>query len=195
MKKLIRALLIMQIFLGGCSALKEFMSFTKCEFRLQKLDRVELAGINILNKNSIDDFRLDELALITREAFKPTIYINFSVLLEVINPNTQLAALNKIEWIALIDDNEIVRGIVDHRYEIPPNNGITTIPLGFQLDLKQIASGKTGKSIAQLGMSLLNIGEVNSKLTLKIKPSVRIGSMWLDSSGYYSISKEFSSGR
>ena len=194
MKQLTRSIIIL-LLAGSCSVFQELASFSKCEFKIGNINRVDFAGINLLHKKTFQDFTMLELADITKEAFKSQIPLRFNLSIDARNPNSQLAALNKIEWIALIDGNEILTGTLNKRVEIPPNNGTASIPLQFEIDLKKVVNKKTAKSLAELALSLMDIGEHSSKLTLRIKPTVLVGNLELVYPGYFNLNKEFSSGK
>ena len=180
--------------LSACTVIRELVTFSKCEFRLKSVQEVKIAGINLNNKTSLKDFNFSDLASITQAVIRGSVPMNFYVDVEAKNPNSQNASIDKIEWIALVDDKEIVNGSLDQRIIVPANNGVTTIPLKFSIDLIKISNSSTAKSLAELALSVMNIGNHNSRLTIKIKPSITVGSFMIDYPGYISVTKEFSSG-
>jgi len=186
--------LIILFILNSCSTLRELISFTKCEFRLKSVEKVSLAGVNMKNKQSLSDFGFGDLTSVTQSVIRGNIPLKFSVNLEAKNPNSQTAAIDKIEWIAYVDDSEIVRGMLNERITVPANNGQTDIPLHFQIDLEKISNSSTAKSLVNLALSFTNLGDYNSRLTLKIKPTVTIAAFAIDYPGYIQIEKTFSSG-
>ena len=185
---------IVVVLLGGCTALKELVTFTKCEFRYKMLNSVTLAGIDIKSKTTVRDFTVTELAKLTTTALGGTIPVRFRVILEAGNPNTQQASVSKIEWIAYIDGNEIVSGALNERVTIPPNNGRQDIPLDFEFDLVKVAGSNTARPVAELALALMDIGSHSSKLTIKVKPTVTVGAFDIQYPGYFTVTKEFSSG-
>ena len=194
MKKILIYSIIMIVILTSCSALKELISFTKCEFRMRSIENISLAGVNLEGKASINDFRLTDMAMLTQHAIRGTLPLDVVLHIEAKNPNQQSAAINEVEWIAYIDDLEMMTGFVNERVVIPANNGVGVIPLHIQFDMKKVVESSTGKSIANLGLNLMNIGERESRFTVKIKPTILVGSLALDYPGYINITKEFTSG-
>lgn len=184
----------MIVILTSCSALRELISFTKCEFRMKSIDRIRLAGVDLEGKSSINDFNLADMAMLTQHAIRGTLPLDAVLQIEAKNPNQQTAAITKVEWIAYIDDLEMMTGYVDERVVVPPNNGTGIIPLNIQFDMKKVVESSTGKAIANLALNLMNIGERESRFTVRIKPTVLVGSIALDYPGYINISKEFTSG-
>ncbi len=184
----------MIVILTSCSALKELISFTKCEFRMKSIESIRLAGVNLEGKSSINDFKLTDMAMLTQHAIRGTLPLDVLLYIEAKNPNQQSAAINKVEWIAYIDDMEMMTGFVNERIVIPANNGVGIIPLHIQFDMKKAAESSAGKAIANLALNLMNIGERESRFTIKIKPTILVGSFTLDYPGYINITKEFTSG-
>jgi LEA14-like dessication related protein len=194
MKKILIYNILMIVILTSCSALKELISFTKCEFRMKSLVSIKVAGVDLDGKTSIDDFKLTDMAVLTQHAIRGTFPFDAVLQIEAKNPNQQSAAINKVEWIAYIDDMEMMSGFVNDRVVIPANNGVGLIPLHIQFDMKKVVESSTGKAIANLALNLMNIGERESRFTVRIKPTVLVGSIALDYPGYINITKEFTSG-
>lgn len=194
MKKILIISIIITAILISCLTLRELVSFSKCDFRLKSVQKITLAGVNLNNKSTINDFNLADMASLTQHAIRGNLPMIFTLNLEARNPNSQQAAIDKIEWIALIDGNEIVSGFLNQKIVIPANNGLEIIPLNFQIDLVKIINSSSGNAIANLALNLMDIGNTSSKLTIKIKPTITISSFALNYPGYITITKEFSSG-
>ncbi len=193
MKKIAR-LLIIVIFINSCATLKELITFTKCEFRVKSVREVTLAGVNLNRKTAIADFTMDDFASVAQAVIRGVVPMDFYIDLEAKNPNTQNASIDKIEWIVYIDDQEILTGTIDQKVSVPANNGLAIIPLKFQVDLKKIARSSAARSLAEFALSAMQIGNHDSRLTVKIKPSVSVGSFLLTYPGYIKVTKEFSAG-
>lgn len=194
MKKILVYNTIVILILTSCSAFKELISFTRCEFRMKDIQRIRLAGVNLQGKTSIGDFKISDMAVFTRYALGNTLPLDMVLQIEAKNPNRQPAALNKVEWIAYLDDLEMMTGIVNERIVIPPDNGTGIIPLHIQLDMKRVLKSSSANAIANLALNMMNIGEKESRLTVKIKPTILIGSVTLDYPGYIRVTKSFTSG-
>jgi len=161
---------------------------------MKNIERIKVAGVSMEGKSSINDFSLADMAMLTQHAIRGTLPLDMVLHIEAKNPNQQSAAINRIEWIAYVDDLEMMSGYVDERVVVPPNNGIGIIPLHIEFDLKKVVESSTGKAIANLALNMMNIGERESRFTIKIKPTILVGSFALDYPGYISITKEFTSG-
>jgi len=113
---------------------------------------------------------------------------------EVKNPGPALAAVSYIEWIAYIDNVEISSGRIDDRVEIPANGGTAIVPIHIESDLFEYLQGDSPKTMLNFALNLVDAGGQPTRLSLKIKPAVYIGSKLVRAPDYFTISKEFTSG-
>lgn len=181
----------------GCDVLKqatEMVNLSKCEFRLSSVDQLRLAGVNIQQVHKLSDLNLLDAAKITTAAMSGSaLPLNFTLNVEVKNPNTATAGLSRLDWILLIDDIEMVSGTNEQRVQIPANGGTAMLPLTIGVDLKQVLKGKSGDAIANFGLNLAGAGNKPTRITLKAKPTIMVGSVPVSYPGYLTIQNEFTS--
>lgn len=158
---------------------------------MDKLTQPELAGIRIDNKKSISDLNMMDAGKISAALLSGRLPLTFNLNVVAQNPNATLAAMNKMEWIALLDDVEVVRGMVNDRVEIPANNGKTNIPVKISVDLKEVLSSKSKDALLNLAFNLTDPSGQPSRVKLKIKPTLMLGSIPVNYPGYITLSKEF----
>ena len=182
------------LLLNGCSALSELSAFTKCDFRLYSLSEPRLCGIDVSHKRSWKDFTLMEGQLIALYLLGNSLPFDIQVYVEARNPASTTAAVKAIQWIAYVDDVKVAKGTVVDPVEIPPAGGRVVVPVAVHADLIDFMKGDNTKTLMNFSMALLNTGEQNSQLRLKIKPSIQVGSRTVKYPGYFTITKEFSSG-
>jgi len=192
MKKL-TTLLALILLINACSILNEFIALTKCEFRLHSLQQPAVCGIDISQKNSWSDFSFMEGQVIAGKLLQKSLPFDITVNIEVRNPGTSLAALNAIQWIAFIDDLQVAKGTLEERVEIPPSGGINKIPLRIHVDLIDYLEGDNPRAMLDFAMNLLNAGKQDSQVSMKIKPSVMIGTREVQYPDYFTLTKEFKS--
>lgn len=196
-KKFIFALFIANlILLGGCDILEQagqVASLAKCEFRLKSVDQLRLAGVNIQQVNQISDLTFMDAAKITAAATGSNLPLNFTLNVETKNPNSAIAGLNRLDWILLIDNIEMVSGTNEQNIQIPANGGTSTIPLTIGINLKEALQGKSADAIANFGMNLAGAGNKPTRITLKAKPSIMVRGMSIPYPGYITVENEFTS--
>jgi len=199
MKKLISlsALLITMMLLSGCEILnqaQQMANLTKCEFRLNSVDQLRLAGVNIQQVRQLSDLNFMDAAKITAAAASGgNLPLNFTLNVEVKNPNPAAAGLNRLDWILLIDDIEMTTGVNDQRVQVAANGGTAIIPLTIGIDLRQALQGKSADAIANFGLNLAGAGNRPTRITLKAKPTIVVGSQTISYPGYLTVQNEFTS--
>jgi hypothetical protein len=186
--------LVFLLFMQSCSFLKEMTALKKCEFRMTTLEDPRLAGVDVSRVKSFGDIGMVDMGSISMSIMKGELPLSFTLNVEARNPNPATAALNRIEYIAFIDDVEVATGAMDKRIEIPPNGGVSTIPIPLQTDLLEVLSGDSRQALINFGLNLADAGDRPTRVGLKVKPTILIGSLAIDYPGYLTVSYEFSSG-
>lgn len=189
---LVLATLILATF-SGCKQLQQVKAFAKCEFKMQSIQNVKLANVNTEGKNELKDFSVIEISQIARSYVSGKLPLTMTVNVKVKNPNDQTAALNKVDWIALLDGVEIGRNVIDKRIEVAPNGGEASLPIQLRTDLNEVFSDRSKESSMNLALNIFGKGDEPSKLTLRIKPSLNVAGTVVQYPGYINVTKEFSS--
>jgi hypothetical protein len=188
----IAAIIVIMLF-SSCSVLQqtsEMKNFGKCEFRIESARNMKLAGVNIQDKKSLQDLTIMEMTKIGGVIAGGTLPLNFDLKIEVKNPNPVMAAMNKLDWILLIDDIEMTRGILNQRIEVPAGS-LANFPVFINLDLMKSLNGKSGDALINFAMNLAGTGSRPTRIKLKAKPTIMIGSTPVEYPGYITIRQEF----
>jgi LEA14-like dessication related protein len=187
--------LILAILLTNCRQIRELSAFSKCEFRLASVNNTTLAGVNVQNVRSLSDLSLMQAGRITSAYASGSMPLNLVVNLDVRNPNPTTAALNQVEWILQIEGKDVVNGILNERVAISPDGGITTLPIRISADLRKIMDRNSAEENLNMGLGLAGANNQPSpKLTLRIKPSIMIGSASIRYPGYINVNTNFGTG-
>jgi len=191
--KLLLSLILIMVLFSACSVLQqtsEIAALTKCEFRIESARNIKLAGVNIQDKSSLSELTMMEMAKIGSVLAGGTLPLTFDLNIQVKNPNPGLAAMNKLDWILIIDDIEMTRGVLNQRVEIPAN-AITSLPVAMSLDLMKSLSGKSGDALINFALNLAGTGSRPTRIKLKAKPTIMIGTKPIEYPGYITIKQEF----
>ncbi|MFH1120142.1 MAG: LEA type 2 family protein [Bacteroidota bacterium] len=198
--KMIRGFIAISLTLAlvsGCEILdqaRQVAMLSKCEFKLKTVDQLRLAGVNIQQVNKLTDLNLTDAAKITAAAVSGgSLPLNFTLNVEARNPNASSAGLTKLDWILFIDDIRMISGVNEQRVQIPGNGGTGIIPLTIGIDLKQALKGKSGDAIANFGLNLAGAGNKPTRITLKARPSIMVGTQSIAYPDYLTIQNEFTS--
>ncbi len=186
-------LVLAVVLFDSCRTIKELKSLSKCEFRIQSVVNTQLAGINIQNMRKFSDLNFAQGARITSAYMSGNLPLTFTLNVQVRNPNTQLAALNRLEWIALFDQTELVNGTVNQRVAIAPNGGVATLPLNVSCNLKSVLNRLQKDNVLNSGFELANERREPKRLALKLKPSISVGKKGksIPYPGYITVKKDF----
>ena len=184
-------------FMNSCGVrrqMNEMKALEDCEFRYEGLQHATLAGVNVSTIESVFNLRTDEASTLFTALAYGSMPLEGTVSVGVRNPTMSAAAMNRLEWVLLIDDVEVGTGAVTDRIDIPAGGGTATIPISFSTDLIRLLSDKSGDAIINFGLNLAGTADQPSRLTVKVKPTVLIGKKSVQYPGYITLTREFSDG-
>ena len=182
------------ILIASCSQLRQMANLRKCQFRIQSITGTRLAGVDIQRIQGFSDLKFADAAKATSAFLLGNLPLEFNLGLQVRNPNTETAAMNKFDWIAMIDQTEILEGTSSQRVEVTSNGGLALIPLRIRVNLKQILNRFTKKQVMDFGMGLADSQNKPVRVALKLKPSIMVGQRAIAYPGWFTIKREFTAG-
>jgi len=171
---------------GVVQQVQQIASFAKCDFKLNDVQDVRIAGISVQNYKGTSDLNFGDAARLAAALTGSTLPLTFNLNIEAHNPNGQVAGLNRLEWILLIDDIEMLNGVNEEPVSIPAN-GSTIIPLRMNIDLRKALSGKSGQSLLNFGFNLAGANGEPTRIKLKAKPTILVGKFPISYPGYITI--------
>lgn len=167
-------------------------AFKNVDVRLASIDQATVAGVNVLNARQAPDLGTAERALLLAAATAGNVPLRMRVNLEFRNPNSETAALNEFDYIALIDGKEVAKGHTNQRIEVPANGGLVTAPVEVQSNLRDALGQKTGESLADFALGLTDRDREPLRFTLKLKPTfITSSGKRISPPGYSKVEKEF----
>ena len=186
-------ILVIVLSLGSCRSFREMRNLTKCQFRIGTVRNIELAGVNIQNVRRFSDLGIRDAARATTALISGNLPLSMLINVEVKNPNKNTAAMNRLEWIAMVDQFQLLNGIVSKRVEVNPNGGVATIPLTVSTNLNQILKSVSQKERLDFGMGITDQNARPTRVALKLKPSIMIGKNSISYPGWFTVKREFAS--
>lgn len=180
------------LILSSCTQLQQLQNLAKCEFRLNSVENIRLAGVNIQDIKSLNQIGISDVAKLSAAYLGNNLPLDLKLNMDARNPNPTAAALSALDWIFLIDDIEMTRGITNQRFQIPANQ-TTTIPLLLNFDLKKVLTGKSQNALVNFALNLAGSGNTPTRLALKAKPTIQIGSVNIPYPSYLTIKTEYTS--
>ena len=189
-------LLASAVLLGAsCRTVRELKALAKCEFRINTVKETTLAGINVQQIRDYRDLNFAQAATVTKAYMSGNLPLSCILNVQVRNPNEQVAALNRLEWIALYNDFELVRGNVDSRVVVPPS-GMSRIPIRISCNVRDVLNRLQRDKVLDSGFNLKDAQDRPKAIYLKLKPAFTIGKKGraLNYPGYITVKREFTSG-
>jgi hypothetical protein len=122
-----------------------------------------------------------------------TLPLQFTLNLDVKNPNTQTASLSGLQYVLEIDDLEMTRGFVNHAVRVPGNSS-AVLPVTMSFDLRSVLSGKSADAVKNLAFNFTGLGDSPSKVTFRLKPSMSIGGQIITSPVFIPVSFTYGKG-
>lgn len=186
---------LITIGLVSCDVLQQvsnIANLTACDFRMKDVEGLTLSGVNIQNKKSVSDLNFNDYQKLLGAVLNNNFPLNFTLNVEAKNPNTMQAGLSQLDFILFIDDIEMTRGLLNKNVVIPANNGVATIPMNFNFNLKEVLSGKSGEAILNFAMNLASSGNSPTRFMIKLKPSVNVNGVPISYPGYIDVTTSFS---
>jgi hypothetical protein len=178
----------------GCKSKDELLALSKCEFRVKDVSDIFLAGVAVENVDDFSDIDFVDGLILWAAASAGNLPLSLKVNVEIRNPNSELAALNKAEWKLYVDNLFMAEGTYDERIEIPPNDGIATLSIPVSVNLAELLQGDTGMALLNLALNLAEIGDEPTRITLSAKPYIYVGKRLIRYPGFFDVSTEFTSG-
>ena len=171
--------------MNSCATLNALAGLSRIQFKLNDVQSVQLAGVNIMNKHSVSDFSvMDGINLLN--AFRNGQFpLTFTLNVAARNPNSPSnnSAFNSLQvtdfpWRLLINNNPTISGNIGAPIGVPPGGMTTIMPLLVSLDLKQFFANQGYNDLLNLALAIAGQGGT-SQLQLKATPtmSTPIGSL------------------
>ncbi|WAC41994.1 hypothetical protein [Pedobacter sp. SL55] len=182
--------------LGSCGINKQaqqIKALGKCDYRLTDATNITIAGADvkkIIQSGNASAVNIPGLAL---GLLRKDIPLRAKLNLEITNPTNALAAINNFDYIVLINRQEVFNGSVDQSVNVGAGQ-TTLVPVQVNANIYQfLTDNKMVDDIGAFISGATNGSEKKGLVTLKIRPSIKVGGGLVKYPGYITIDKEVSS--
>jgi len=182
--------------LGSCGINKQaqqIKALEKCDYRLTDATNITIAGADvkkIIQSGATSSVNFPGLAL---GLLRKDIPLRAKLNLEITNPSNALAAINNFDYIVLINRQEVFNGSVDQSVSIGAGQ-TAQVPVQVNANIYQfLTDNKMLDDIGAFISGATNGSEKKGLVTLKIRPSIKVGGGLVKYPGYITIDKEVSS--
>ena len=169
------------------SQVSSIANLVNCEFNLKNVNNVSVAGVNVKNLTSGNLSATDVVKLVAAYQSKQ-VPLSMDMNINIKNPTEHKASLTAMDWILAIDGTDVANGASNRTYTINSKK-TTTVPLGVSTDLGQLFSKKGVDALKNFASSFSNDG-TSSKIGLRIRPSMTVGTTQVPFPNYIKIEKK-----
>jgi len=176
--------------LSGCSAVKEIggaYNMTQCKYSYNSISALTLDGMDLSKGVSVSNIAKIATLLSGKSSSIP---LNFTLNMNVLNPNQTEAMLNGLQYIISVDDVEFTTGQVNQSLNIP-SGGTKILPLTIGVDLASLMKDNSKGAVENIAKNFIGIGTEKSNVKVQLKPSFKIGGQVITSPSYIPVSFSF----
>ncbi|MCD7971181.1 MAG: LEA type 2 family protein [Candidatus Azobacteroides sp.] len=152
--------------------LKSAYNLTQCQYSYRDISNLSLSGINLSNSNALS---LTNVATLTSilSGNANSIPLNFTVNMDVKNPNQATAALSGLRYNLKIDGINFTSGVVNEALNVPAG-GTSILPLTIGVDIATLMKTESQSSIANIVKNFIGIGNEKSNVSLELFPTINV---------------------
>jgi hypothetical protein len=184
------------ITIAGCGINKQaqqIKALEKCKYRITSAEQILVAGTDVKKLLDRGDIDLASLPGLAFGLLRKDVPLKARLNLEVSNPSGDDAAINEFEYKILINNQELANGLVNQAVNVAAG-GSTVVPVAMEVNIYPfISNNKVMGEISEFIKSSKGGPEKKGMLTLKIRPSIKVGNALIKYPGFITIDKEVSS--
>lgn len=191
MKKRILALFVVIATLVGCDSVQKSLSSTynliNCEYNYKSISGLSVSGIDL--SKGISASAIPKITSIL-SGTASSIPLDFTLNLNVKNPNQSAAMLNGMQYIVSIDDIQFTTGSINQTLNIGAGQ-TQTLPLTIGVDLASLMKNNSKSAVTNIAKNFIGMGSEKSNVSVQLKPTFMIGNVPVTSPVYIPVSFSF----
>ncbi|WP_029906494.1 LEA type 2 family protein [Prevotella sp. 10(H)] len=191
MKKRIFAALVAVFILVGCDSVQQGLRSTynliNCEYSYKSITGLSVSGMNLSNGLSVT--AIPKITSIL-SGTATSIPLDFTLNLNVKNPNESAALLHGLQYIISIDDIQFTTGAVNQTLNIGAGQ-TQTLPLTIGVDLATLMKNNSKDAVVDIAKNFIGMGSKKSNVSLQLKPTFMIGNTPVSSPVYIPVNFSF----
>ena len=180
----------------GCGVNKQaqqIKALEKCTYKVKSADNITIAGTDIKNLLNNQNINLASLPGLAFGLLRKDVPLRLRLNMEITNPSGNLAAINEFEYKVLINNQELATGFVNQMVSVEPGTSVV-VPVDVNANVYQfISNAKVMSEITEFLRAGGSGQEKKGLVTLKIRPSIKVGNSLVKYPGFITIDKEVSS--
>lgn len=193
-----RSLLILLIaglcITSGCQSIREGSRFLKCEFRMRKVSGLVIGGVNVLNKKSVNDFKMMEGLSLVSQIKERQLITDLTVDIQVKNPNDEIAQLEGFQYVLVIDGKEVLNDEIKQTLQVGGKQQ-AVFSVTSRFDLVKSAKNTGYDTLLRLALGLVDSSQQPVKFDLYFRPTLRVLKKKVRYPDFIKLSRTYQSGR
>ncbi len=185
------------IAVSGCGInrqAQQIKALEKCTYRITAAEQITIGGADVKKMINDGDINIASLPGLALGLLRKDVPLRARLNLEVKNPTGNDAAINEFEYKILINNQELANGFVNQEVNVGAGQA-TVVPVNMEVNVYPfVSNSKVMGEISDFIKSGKGGGpEKKGMLTLKIRPSIKVGNSLVKYPGFITIDKEVSS--
>jgi hypothetical protein len=173
---------------------QQIKALEKCTYRITSADEITVGGTEVKKLFAGQDINLASLPGLALGLLRQDVPLKARLNLEVKNPSGEDAAINQFDYKILVNNTDLAEGVVNQEVNVPAGQS-TVVPVNMVVNLYPfVSNNKVMNELAEfVKAGKKGSAEKKGLLTLKIRPSIKVGNSLVKYPGFITVDKEISS--
>lgn len=172
MKKLIFRIVVscmMIVSLMSCRGVREAVAMKDCDYNFSRVGEVSFLGIGKETFAESGGMTKALKALASNSVDMP---LNFTVFLNVSNPNGRRAAVEHLDYVISINDVEFAHGATETSFSVDAGQ-TAEMKLPLTVNVRSLLDGDHARAVRKILFSMIGLDASQTSVKVQIKPTVR----------------------
>jgi hypothetical protein len=157
----------------GCKNMSDIKAFTEARYTMRDLSEVRVNGINVSNKSSLDQFRMNEVATLlsayNRNNLQADAMLGLHV--ELADGSSREITITQLKWQLLVDNKETLSGVMEEPLKLQA--GLNLIPVRTPVMVTETNGNRNFEGLMQLVTLLSRDVKERPDIIFQIRPTVQ----------------------
>jgi LEA14-like dessication related protein len=176
---------------SGCGALQSALSgaynLANCDYKYQSISNISIMDLNLANGLSP---LMVPAVLTILNGNASSIPLNFTLNIDVKNPNSGAAAFQTMGYIISIDDIQFTTGSLNQAFHVDAGQS-KTLPMNIGFDVAELIKNNSRTAVVNVLKNFLGLSDQASSVTVQLKPAFKVGEQTFTSPVYIPVGFTF----